>query len=48
LQQPIAMGYVPKELSAVGTELTAVVRGKPKSITVSTMPFVQQNYYRGK
>lgn len=48
LQQPIAMGYVPKELSMVGTVLTAMVRGKPKVITVSTMPFVRPNYYRGK
>jgi aminomethyltransferase len=28
LQAPIAMGYVPTQLSAVGTQLSAVVRGK--------------------
>ena len=33
LQAPVAMGYVPVGLSAVGTQLTALVRGKPRSIT---------------
>ena len=47
LQVPVAMGYVPTELSAVGTQLFAIVRGKPRSITVSKMPLVPQRYYRG-
>lgn len=47
LQAPVAMGYVPKELAVVGTELTALVRGKPRPITVTKMPLVPQRYHRG-
>jgi aminomethyltransferase len=44
---PIAMGYVPAELSANGTLLHAMVRGKPVPMVVSSMPFVPNRYYRG-
>jgi aminomethyltransferase len=44
---PIAMGYVPTELSANGTLLHAMVRGKPVPMVVSSMPFVPNRYYRG-
>ncbi len=44
---PIAMGYVPAELSANGTLLHAMVRGKPVPMIVSSMPFVPNRYYRG-
>ena len=44
---PIAMGYVPTELSANGTQLHAMVRGKPVPVIVSSMPFVPNRYYRG-
>jgi aminomethyltransferase len=44
---PIAMGYVPTELSANGTLLHAMVRGKPVPMIVSSMPFVPHRYYRG-
>jgi aminomethyltransferase len=47
LQAPIAMGYVPTELSIVGTQLQALVRGKARPITVTKMPLVQQRYFRG-
>ena len=47
LQAPIAMGYVPTHLSAVGTQLNALVRGKERPITVTKMPLVQQRYFRG-
>ena len=47
LQAPIAMGYVPTQLSAVGTQLSAVVRGKERPITVAKMPLVPQRYFRG-
>jgi aminomethyltransferase len=47
LNVPIAMGYVPTELSANGTLLHAMVRGKPVPMVVSSMPFVQSRYYRG-
>ena len=45
--QPIAMGYVLAELSANGTLLHAMVRGKPVPMIVSAMPFVPNRYYRG-
>jgi aminomethyltransferase len=47
LQAPIAMGYVPFELSAIGTQLNALVRGKPRPITVMKMPLVEHRFYRG-
>lgn len=43
----VAMGYVSIEHAAVGTRLNAMVRGKPRPIVVSKMPFVPQRYYRG-
>ena len=45
---PVAMGYVPRTYAAVGTELDILVRNKPRAAVVTRMPFVQQNYYRGK
>ena len=45
--QPIAMAYVPREFSAVGTVLNAMVRGKPVPMVVQAMPFVPTRYYRG-
>jgi aminomethyltransferase len=47
LNQPIAMGYVPPEYAAVGSQLHAVVRGKPVPMTVSALPFVPTRYHRG-
>lgn len=47
LQAPIAMGYVPAELSAVGTKHNALVRGVARPITIAKMPLVPQRYYRG-
>jgi len=44
---PVAMGYVSTELAVVGTELHALVRGKPRPVTVAKMPFVPQSYFRG-
>jgi len=48
LQAPIAMGYVPTELSAVGTKHNALVRGVARPITITKMPLVPQRYYRRK
>ena len=48
LQAPIAMGYVPTELSAVGTKHNALVRGVARPITIAKMPLVEQRYYRRK
>ncbi|MEP9376611.1 glycine cleavage system aminomethyltransferase GcvT [Aquabacter sp. CN5-332] len=44
--EPIAMGYVPPALSAPGTALHIIVRGKPLPATVVQMPFVAQRYAR--
>ncbi len=47
LDAPVAMGYVKTDLAKVGTPLHAVVRGKPRPVTVAKTPFVPQRYYRG-
>lgn len=47
LGAPIAMAYVDSELREPGTDLNVEVRGKLVPVTVTRMPFVPQNYYRG-
>lgn len=47
IDQPIAMGYVPVEYSALGTRINAMVRGKAVPMQVVAMPFVPTNYFRG-
>ena len=47
IDKPVAMGYVPPQLAAVGTRLQAVVRGKPVPMEVTAMPFVPNRYHRG-
>ena len=47
LNQPIAMGYVQPDYAALGTELFAMVRGKPVPMLVVATPFVPTRYYRG-
>jgi len=44
---PVAMGYVGSAQSAPGTKVNLIVRGKAHPAEVVTLPFVQQNYYRG-
>ena len=46
LQRPIAMAYVPINLSESGTAITIEQRGKKIACTVADMPFVQHHYYR--
>ncbi len=46
IKAPIAMAYVPAALAVEGTRLTALVRGRSVSGTVSKMPFVANNYAR--
>jgi aminomethyltransferase len=43
---PIAMGYVPKALSAPGTALHLMVRGRPLPAAVVRLPFVPNRYHR--
>lgn len=45
--RPVAMAYVEAACAAPGTALDALVRGKPVPMTVATMPFVAQRYFRG-
>ncbi|MCA0310560.1 MAG: glycine cleavage system aminomethyltransferase GcvT [Proteobacteria bacterium] len=47
LDKPIAMGYVRPGYAPVGTELFAMVRGKPVPMEVVATPFVPTRYYRG-
>jgi aminomethyltransferase len=46
LQRPIAMAYVPMELTQSGTAITVEQRGKKIACTVADMPFVPHHYYR--
>lgn len=46
LNGPCAMGYVAKALSAPGTKLNLIVRGKPLPAVVAPMPFVPHHYKR--
>ena len=46
LNAPVAMGYVPTSLSALGTKLFAEVRGQRLPLTVAAMPFVINTYTR--
>jgi aminomethyltransferase len=43
---PIAMGYVRRDLAADGTQLFAMLRGKPVATTVAPLPFVAHRYSR--
>jgi aminomethyltransferase len=47
INQPVAMGYVGPEFASVGTQLNAMVRGKPVLMQVTAMPFVATHYFRG-
>ncbi len=44
---PIAMAYVDSAHAAIGTRLQAMVRDKPRPVTVAKMPFVAPRYFRG-
>lgn len=43
---PVAMGYVAKDVAAVGTDLHLIVRGKPLPAKVAAMPFAPHRYKR--
>jgi len=47
IDKPVAMGYVDTAFSTLGTQVVAIVRGKPVPMEVSAMPFVPTRYYRG-
>jgi aminomethyltransferase len=46
LNAPVAMGYVPTPLAAVGTIVFAEVRGQRLPLKVAATPFVQNTYKR--
>ena len=46
LNAPVAMGYLPKSLSAAGTQVFAEVRGQRLPLKVAATPFVQNSYKR--
>jgi len=47
LKKGIGMCYVKPGLNKAGTELYVMLRKKKQPITITKMPFVPQNYYRG-
>ena len=46
LNAPIAMGYVRRDLTAAGTPVFVVVRGKSLPAAVTALPFVPHRYVR--
>ena len=46
INQPIALGYVKPEFSAIGARVNAMVRGKPVPMELTATPFVPACYYR--
>jgi aminomethyltransferase len=44
---PIAMAYIERELGQPGTKLQVTVRDKQVPVTVTSMPFTPQRYFRG-
>ncbi|MDC8773217.1 glycine cleavage system aminomethyltransferase GcvT [Roseateles albus] len=45
--KPVALAYLSKEFSAIGTEVFAIVRDKRTPMTVSSTPFTPNGYFRG-
>jgi aminomethyltransferase len=46
LNAPVAMGYLPTSLAALGTQIFAEVRGQRLPLKVAAMPFVPNTYKR--
>jgi aminomethyltransferase len=46
LERPISLGYVAASHAEAGQKVNLMLRGKPVPATVSTLPFVAQNYKR--
>ncbi len=47
INQPVALAYLQADQAAVGTQVFALVRDKRVAMTVTTLPFVPNGYYRG-
>ncbi|MDG1826846.1 MAG: glycine cleavage system aminomethyltransferase GcvT [Henriciella sp.] len=46
VDKPIAMGYIRADLTAPGTKIDLMIRGKARPAEVCALPFVTQNYKR--
>ena len=46
-QKAVALGYLPLAQAAIGTDVAAMVRGKPVPMQVVATPFVPNRYHRG-
>ena len=46
-ERAVALAYVPMSHMAVGTDVFALVRGKPVAMKVAPTPFVPHRYFRG-
>ena len=46
VQAPVSMGYVPIDMAAPGTIISAELRGKRAPVTVATLPFTPANFKR--
>jgi len=44
---PVAMGYVARPFTKVGTDIHVIVRGKARPAKVVKLPFITHNYFRG-
>ena len=44
LDKFLGMGYVPRELGALGSEIDIIVRGQPKKAKIVKRPFYQPRY----
>ena len=47
IDKPVAMAYLSPASATIGTQVNAIVRGKPVKMEVVAMPFVPTNYFRG-
>ena len=48
MKKNVAMGYVEKGKSKVGTAVKLLVRNKMVDAEIAKMPFVRCNYFTGK
>lgn len=44
---PVAMGYVARKFTKVGTDIQLIVRGKARPAKIVKLPFAPHNYFRG-
>jgi len=44
---PVAMGYVETAQAQPGTQVSLLVRDRPRPARVAALPFVKPNYHRG-